>query len=351
VTSLLADRLVREIAEGPLRFDRYVERCLYDPELGFYTAAGGASGRRGDFLTSPEVGPLFGAVVARALDAWWHEAGRPAPFVVVDAGAGPGTLVRALLAAAPSCASSWELVAVERSPVLRDRHADLLERGVRSQAELPELTGVVVIANELLDNLAFRVLERTATGWEEVAVGVEGDRLRPVLVPAPVGDAARASALAPDATPGMRIPLLDEATNWVADVLAAGVAHLLVLDYGTSTTTELARRPWHEWVRTYAGHQRGGDPLAAPGLVDLTVEVAADQLPPGAEWRDQAGFLRAWGLDDLVEEGRRIWRERAAAPDLAAFRARSRVSEAEALTDPDGLGSWLVGHWRRAPLG
>ena len=47
---------------------------------------GGSAGRAGDFLTSPEVGPLFGAVLARALDAWWEELGEPAPFTVVEAG-------------------------------------------------------------------------------------------------------------------------------------------------------------------------------------------------------------------------------------------------------------------------
>ena len=52
---------------------------------------GGSAGRRGDFLTSPEVGPLFGAVLARYLDAVWERLDRPDPFTVVDAGAGPGT--------------------------------------------------------------------------------------------------------------------------------------------------------------------------------------------------------------------------------------------------------------------
>ena len=61
------------------------------------TRAAAAAGRRGDFLTAPEVGPLYGAVLARAIDAWWIELGRPDPFVVVEAGAGPGTLARSVL--------------------------------------------------------------------------------------------------------------------------------------------------------------------------------------------------------------------------------------------------------------
>jgi len=63
----LRDRLVARIREhGPLRFGEFVDAALYDPHSGFFSRGGGA-GRRGDFLTGPEVGPLFGAVIARAL--------------------------------------------------------------------------------------------------------------------------------------------------------------------------------------------------------------------------------------------------------------------------------------------
>src|SRR4029453_13051383 len=66
---------------GPLPLERVVERALYDGDGGFYESGGRAGGRRGDFLTSPEVGPLFGAVVARALDGWGLVVGAPAPPV------------------------------------------------------------------------------------------------------------------------------------------------------------------------------------------------------------------------------------------------------------------------------
>ena len=97
-----AERAVRDAVErrGPIPFAEVVELALYDADGGFY-ATGGQAGRRGDFLTSPEVGPLFGAVVARALDAWWAAAGPTRRVDVVEAGAGPGTLARTVLAAAP----------------------------------------------------------------------------------------------------------------------------------------------------------------------------------------------------------------------------------------------------------
>ncbi|MDH4077438.1 MAG: hypothetical protein OEW29_16030, partial [Acidimicrobiia bacterium] len=82
---------------------------------------------------------------------------------------------------------------------------------------------------------------------------------------------------------------------------------------------------------------------------DITTDVAVDQLPGAAEVTTQAEFLRRWGIEALVDEGRRYWTEHAARPDLTALRMRSRVSEAEALLDPAGLGGWLACLWRPSP--
>ena len=86
---------------------------------GCYTS-GGRAGRRGDFITSPEVGPLFGAVLARWIAAEHERAGAPDDFVVVEAGAGPGTLARAILAAAPQWRDRY--VAVEIAAAQREQH-------------------------------------------------------------------------------------------------------------------------------------------------------------------------------------------------------------------------------------
>jgi SAM-dependent MidA family methyltransferase len=372
LASRLADRIARH---GPLPYEAFVEAALYDETDGFY-ATTGAAGRRGDFLTSPEVGPVFGAVLARALDQWWTELGRPDPFVVVDAGAGPATLARTVLAAAPACAPALRYVLVEPSAAQRARHADglplapadqafaaSLEPGDEDEGEvppspagigplvvsLPELPAVrftgVILANELVDNLPFGLLVYN-DGWRAayVDVGRDGaftELLLPPRDPAPVGLPATAAL-------GARAPLQRAAATWLGAALERlERGRVVVIDYA-SDTASMARRPWREWLRTYRGHERGDHPLRAPGTQDITCEVALDQLARVREpdaTRTQAQFLRLYGLDALVAEGRRRWAEGAHVGDLAAVRARSRVSEADALTDPGGLGAFIVAEW------
>lgn len=323
---------------GTSRFDEYMERCLYDEADGFYARHGNAGGRRGDFVTSPEVGPLFGAVLARALDGWWRELGEPSAFTVVEAGAGRGALAASILAAEPECGVALRYVTVERSERLRAEQRRLLGDRVEVAATLDEVDDGapvvgVILANELLDNLPFRLFVADAGGWGEVVV-VDG-----AAVVAPARDAPPL----PDAPPGTRLPWCERAAAWVADAIGRVAAgRVVVVDYGVRTTDELIGR---EWLRTYRDHQRGGDPFEAPGRCDITADVPFDQLPSGAAIATQAEFLRRWGIDELVEEGRATWSERAHVADLAALRARSRVAEADALTDPGGLGGFLVAQW------
>ena len=366
VADLVAERARRL---GPLQFDEVVELALYDPEHGFYSRRGEA-GRGGDFLTSPEVGPLFGAVIASALDEWWAGLGRPDPYVVVEAGAGTGTLARDVLRAAPACAIALRYVLVERSERLREQQAarvplepagqvlgpvvvDDPDEGphaipgvgplATSLAELPQrpFTGVV-LANELLDNLAFALLERQDEGWSEVRVGED---LAEVLVPARAEFGHEAMRLAPDALIGGRVAVQRQASEWVRSALAVvDRGRVVVADYA-DTTASMAQRPWTEWLRTYRSHSRGGRPLEHLGEQDITCEVAVDQLPLPDSDRSQAEFLRAHGLDQFADAARAAWQERAHVGDLEALKQRSRATEAAALTDEGGLGAFRVLEW------
>jgi SAM-dependent MidA family methyltransferase len=346
---------------NPVPFSAFMEAALYDEERGFY-ATGGQAGRRGDFLTSPEVGPLFGAVVAQALDQWWDELGQPSPFVVVEAGAGPGTLARSIYAAKPRCRPVLRFTMVERSAAQRAKHP--VGAGLDSAPTMPDRGIHVVVANELLDNLPFDLLVYDE-GWYEAWVSRESDGgyvevLRPAtdLPGALVGDerVQRVDGSGDPSRPGPvpvphggRAPRQTQAADWVRDVLdrlQAG-GRVVAFDY-YSTTEAMAMRPWRDWLRTYRAHHRGGHYLAQPGEQDITSEVALDQLPMPARVVSQALWLTEHGIDDLVAAGRAIWEERAAIGDLAALKARSRIREADALLDPLGLGGFTVAEWHRA---
>jgi len=346
-----------------------MELALYHPELGFYSGGRGA-GREADFLTSPSVGPLFGAVLARALDDWWDELGRADPFTFVEVGAGDGSLARDILAAQPRCSAALRYLLVEQSPVLRaGQEARLRLEPARfalgpieesedgegrhtvpgsgpiaaSLADLPAEPAVgVVFANELLDNLPVRLLERGVDGWLEVRVGED---LSDVLVPAPDDVAAAADRLAPKAAVAARIPIQGRGAAWVRAAIAVlERGRLVIVDYA-DTTASMAERDWRTWLRTYRGHGAGGHPLERPGEQDITCEVAADQLPAPLSDRSQAEFLAAHGIDELVDGAREAWRAGAGAGGLDAMKARSRVTEAQALTDGGGLGAFRVLEW------
>ena len=358
-----------------------MEAALYDPTGGFFATAGaggGGAGRAGsDFVTSVEVGSLFGALVARALDGWWDGLGRPDPFLVVDAGAGRGQLARDVLRAGPRCAPALRYVLVERSAGLRAAQAEALPLEpaelvlgpaippepdeepvalpgtgpvVTALAELPAgpLTGVI-LANELADNLPFRIIERTPSGWNEIRVAAGDAVFSEVPLPADETLTARADRLTAgaDIPLGARLPVPIALFDWLRQaeaLLKRGV--VVVLDYA-APVEELARR--QGWLRTYRGHHSGKSPLEAPGSQDITADVPVEGLRRGAaaagltvlEETTQAEWLHSLGVEDLVEEARAAWHGRKAI-DVGAIAARSRVHEAEALLDPAGLGAHRV---------
>ncbi len=386
---LVRERIHERIhREGPITFAAFMEAALYDDRDGFFTRGGGAGRGGAAFVTSPEVGPLFGVLVARALDRSWRGLGGPDPFVVVEAGAGRGRLAADVLRAAPACAPALRYVLAERSAELRARQRERLTIEPADEAlgpfasggdpddalepvpgvgpivaQLDELPAAhvdgVVLANELLDNLPFRIVERDGGAWTEVRVGSgeEGGPFVEVVVAAEPALAAEADAVAagaavPDRT---RLPVPDALHPWlerVASLLRRG--DVVLIDYLAAAATLVARgQPG--WLRTYRGHGVGSDPLEGPGEQDITADVPLEYLLAAAgrvgfevaEETTQAAWLGALGIDELVAEGAATWRERAHLGDLEAVAGRSRVHEAAALTDPAGLGAHRVVVLRR----
>ena len=337
-----ADEITAAIAAagGAISFSEYMRLALYG-EGGFYTTGGRAGRRGGDFITSPEVGPLFGTVIARALDAWWKELGSPSRFDVVECGAGPGTLARSILAAQPECADALHYVAVEISTSQRALHP----RGVESRETMPDgpITGVIM-ANELLDNLPFRLFVFDGSWMEAFVSQATGGQFVEVL---------RAPDVVPSCLPqtaphGSRAPIQDAAASWVRDCLSKiSDGRLLLFDYCSASTVEIALTPWREWLRTYRDQGRGTHYLSDPGSQDITAQVMLDQLPTGAATSTQADFLKHWGINELVREGTAYWETMKHAPDVAAMKMRSRSTEATSLTDPLGLGAFSVLSWQK----
>lgn len=363
--------------EGPVPFSVFMDEALYG-EDGFYTNGGGA-GRRRDFITSPEVGPLFGAVLARAIDTWWIELGRPSPFMVAECGAGPGTLCRDILRAKPACALELRYLLVDaaepmralhrthRLPlvepsellgqILRDDEGDaVVVRGqgplVSSMPSLPDEPLHVILANELLDNLPFDIAQRADDHWDEVRVGVDSSgSFTPVLVALDVKRAAMADDLVGEAAVGTSVPLPHAAVAWVGVAyasLAERGGRIVAIDYG-APLAELAQRGG-AWLRTYRNHERGGDPFGDAGSCDITADVATDFVSSEhalSKVSSQSAFLESHGISGLIVAARRTWHDRAAIGDLIFLAARSRVGEAEALLDPAGLGGFVVLEWIR----
>ena len=343
-----------------ISFESFMELALYGDGGSYYKSSTQKSARRGDYITSVEVGPLFGVVLAKALDSWWAEAGKPDPFYVFDAGAGVGTLGRSIVRAKPACLSALKYLMVEQSEYLVSRQADLIDAEPdifqsllvgRNEANLlgnnplglkePVDFGVV-IANELLDNLPIMLLEKTSQknqdtpkkqdskkqdSWAEVWVTLAAPDLERPDIKNPVASGTTVSGeelmpispelveladeLAPGARPGSRIPIARQSLNWLAG--AAGClkkGRVLVLDYGVLATSELASRPQSEWLRTYFSHKSGSSPYKNIGKQDITCEVPFDQLTktPASQTpaikkpviKSQAEFLAQWGILDLL---------------------------------------------------
>ncbi len=319
-------------------YSELVELALYHREHGFYST-GGQAGRRGDFITSPEVGPLFGQLVANALDAEWDRLGQPAVFTVVDYGAGPGTLARSISASDPRCGDALRYIAIELSIEQRAQHPEWV---LSTDALYPEVVGDglvgVVVANELLDNLAFTPFVRIGDELRLLDVVLEGDQL--ATIPGPRLSPEHHEVVGPDVDAGV---LQQAAATWLTDTLGQMTAgRIIVIDYARTSSADVE-------IRTYAEHGRAGDPLDALGSKDITVDVDLEQLQravrPASSIARQSAWLEGLGLDELVEEGRRLWEEGASTGSLAALKGRSRIREAEALVEVGGLGGFLVAEW------
>jgi NADH dehydrogenase [ubiquinone] 1 alpha subcomplex assembly factor 7 len=323
------DRFARLIAAtGPIS----VAQFMAESNARYYDGRDPLGGA-GDFITAPEISQMFGELIGLWLADLWDRAGRPANACYVELGPGRGTLARDALAAAARFGLTPPVHFVEASSALRAVQRGLFPDASWHQdlASLPEQAPLLIVANEFLDALPVHQLVRTAQGWRERMVGLDGDRLVPIAGARPM-DAAVPADLA-TTREGAIIETCPAAAAVVGEVarrLSAQGGAALIIDYGR---TQPAHGSSLQALRAHAKV----DPFAHPGEADLTAHVDFSVFPAiaddhGARWMgtaDQGAFLVTLGLGARMEALCRAVPDQAEAIRAAAHR----------LASPDAMGT------------
>ena len=349
----LAAQIREEIlaAGGFIPFSRFMERCLYAPGLGYYSAGSAKFGEAGDFITAPEIGPLFATCVAEAVAPVFRQLGPAAEFVEIGGGSGAfaEVMLKRLLAldALPA-----RYAILEPSADLRERQRERLGRSlIPPVLELVEwLDGPpeekwngVLFANEVIDALPTpRFTLREGEVFEEhVALDGEGrfvrtDRPADALLAASVRHVER--YLETPFAESYRSELLPQLPYWVQAVmggLQAGA--MLFVDYGYPRREYYLPDRDEGTLRAFYRHRVHNDAYLWPGLQDLTASVDFTALAEAGTqagfelegYCTQAGFLLGNGLQDRLAEAEQR------ADETLLLRLRN---EARQLTSPTGMG-------------
>ena len=309
----LQERLCEDIrAHGAMPFWRFMQRALYEPELGYYARADSRVGRAGDFVTSSSLSAAFGRTLGRLLPMLSGELGTGGLLRVVDAGAGEGGLIEAIAAcpAATAMVDGLDLVALEPGAGLAARlrarlagsgHALRLVSTASELAALEPASGMVV-ANELFDALPARRLRRLGSVFEEAHVGLSGGRLVEIwlrIQPVP------ALSELPEARECALQVGVEELLAQLAGAIERGL--VLCIDYGYPAGLLYAADGPGNPLRGYHRGVAVSDLLAEPGTTDLTSHVDWTRIACQARqlgldvlfFTDQASLLLALGfLDD-----------------------------------------------------
>lgn len=348
-------------AGGWIPFDRYMELALYAPGLGYYAAGArkfGDSAAGGDFVTAPEISPLFAAGLAtQAEQAFAH-----VPARIVEFGAGSGVLARDLLAALAARGVVVERYSiVELSPDLVARQRALLQgRDVEWLSTPPDGFEGVMLANEVLDVMPVRLFVKRGGAARERGVGLQDDQLLFVERDADVELSEAVAGIERDVGPlpegyGSEVGLaaaawMRSAAGWVARGL------LLAIDYG------FPRREYYHLQRLmgtlmcHYRHHAHADPLWLPGLNDITAHVDFTAMADAAHgagldvlgYTTQAHFLMNCGLLDQLRAGHSLRR----ANEVQRLLSEAEMGELfKVLAVGRGLADPLVGFARGDRIG
>lgn len=350
---VLTDKLRSRIeTDGPMPFEEYMAACLYDPDGGFFATGPVRSVKEGDFLTSPEVSPWFGRMLGRFVESRVRLHQSREPFLVVDVGAGSGSLLDPLMEqlAMSDRRLETQFHAVEVSPAARVALGRIVDQVHESIEELPERFDGVVVANELVDNLPVALATRSGDGWVERWVGATDAAFDLVTAEPRPEVIAWCDAYAGPVPEGGMVEVQLAAAGWIRDVFGRlGHGAVVVIDYG-GTAEELEPRRTQGTLRTYQRHHLGPDPLLEPGATDVTVDVnftgliaAAEAAGADVELHRQDDFLEQLGLRDIVRDLRHDELDLARGQDaMARLKVRSEWTDADTLLHPRGLGDFRV---------
>ncbi len=283
-TALTASRILEqsicaqiEAAGGWIDFSRYMDLALYEPGLGYYSGGSVKFGVGGDFVTAPEISPLFGRALAQQVAQVLRLAGGD----VIEAGAGSGALACDLLLALETldCLPRHYFI-LEVSADLRERQQTLLHERAGALAErvvwlerLPERIEGCVVANELLDALPVHVLRWSADGVYERGVTCSGGRLD-WKDGNQVQGVLREQAGALPVASGTISEIGLQAQAWVSTVSQAlQRGALLLVDYGFGEREYYHPQREHGTLMCHYRQHAHDDPFFLPGLQDITAHV------------------------------------------------------------------------------
>ena len=352
-----SERLVQRLRElivsnGPLAFAQYMERCLYAPGLGYYSAGKLKFGAAGDFVTAPELGGVFARCVVNALQPTLAMLGADADFLELGGGSGAFAEV-ALQAFAATGTLPRRYLMLEPSADLRERqHARLnanlpgdLSARVQWLERPPEHHWHgILFANEVIDALpTTRFTVRAGDVYEEhVALTGEGrlqrvDRPADALVSGAVHHVER--SMGADFADGYRSEILPQLPYWmdaVAGSLQRGL--LLFVDYGYVRREFYLPERDDGTLMAHYQHRAHNDPLWWPGLNDITASVDFTALAEAgshagceiAGYWSQAQFLIGAGLQEVF-----ALEQAAASDDLARQQVAQQVKR---LMLPEAMG-------------
>lgn len=313
----MANALTRKLAAsirtfGPMRFDRFMEAALFDPEAGYYSTHRARIGKTGDFFTSVSVGPVYGRFIAAQIAEVHASLGSREDFVIVEQGGNDGTLatdiLNSLQSEFPDLYATITYALVEPFIHLTNLQRERLSVHAKQVIWTETLSALGTVegmhfSNEYADALPVRLLVRKADFWLERHVTSDADHLHYVDLPSDLNPHL------PQMPEGYIAEFRPAVDIWIQEVCAClkrGV--ILVADYGFPQSDFFA--PWRSegTLSCYRGHCRDDDPLDSPGEKDITAHVNFTALSTAAEahgwtpigYADQCHFLTGI-LESMLE--------------------------------------------------